>query len=463
MVSLFLCVVVLSAAFSETEFPGNSEYIVKYFSEPVDHINRSPGIFNVKVLLRQGHHDAPLFVYTGNEGPIESFFLMAGWLVDYLGPKYNATVAFIEHRYYGESKITPFTWEFLDTTQVLWDYADIVWQLKPKKHTAVIAFGGSYGGMLSAMFRIKYPHLVDGAIASSAPLLMSSQNSSAFNHKLKEIYATGDPLCASHIWEGFEVLSEMRNRELYYSALDKMFPTCGGIKDSGDVGALQNYISGAIEGIAQFAYPYPADVFGPLPSHPVSTTCSFIARYNDPRARSIWSTLRGFSEVLGLYYNGTGNVECFDINAAPGSVSHTWHYQTCSELVMPIGQSGWPNDMFNAMPYNSAMFAKECKMTFGVEPRADLIQQLYGMRQNYTSSLQSLSNIVFSYGTEDPWSVGCFKEQFESEKDVLVIGIHGAAHHYDLRAPNRLDSQAVRSARSKEEKLIVKWVSAKAT
>lgn len=47
--------------------------------------------------------------------------------------------------------------------------------LKPKlnrmENSKVIVFGGSYAGNLAAWFRLKYPHVAIGAIASSAPVM----------------------------------------------------------------------------------------------------------------------------------------------------------------------------------------------------------------------------------------------------------------------------------------------------
>jgi pimeloyl-ACP methyl ester carboxylesterase len=58
---------------------------------------------------------------------------------------------------------------YLTSEQALADAANFIAKIKAPNQK-VIVFGGSYSGCLAAWLRLKYPHLVDGAIASSAPV-----------------------------------------------------------------------------------------------------------------------------------------------------------------------------------------------------------------------------------------------------------------------------------------------------
>lgn len=91
-----------------------------------------------------------------------------------IAPEFGALLIFAEHRYYGESM--PYNNKsymdlnhlgYLTSRQALADYVDLIQYVKSKpeyKYSPVIVFGGSYGGMLSAWIRMKYPHVVQGLV-----------------------------------------------------------------------------------------------------------------------------------------------------------------------------------------------------------------------------------------------------------------------------------------------------------
>ena len=77
----------------------------------------------------------------------------------------NALVVFAEHRYYGESLpfadlTNPDNLKYLTVEQAMMDFVEIIKAIKNDpdyplwyENSAVIAFGGSYGGMLAAWMR----------------------------------------------------------------------------------------------------------------------------------------------------------------------------------------------------------------------------------------------------------------------------------------------------------------------
>jgi len=95
-------------------------------------------------------------------------------------PQVGAYAIYAEHRYYGQS--LPFgadSWKrenlkYLSSEQTLEDFAAVIEYYKTKvlncPDCPVITYGGSYCGELASWMRMEHPELVDGAVASSAPI-----------------------------------------------------------------------------------------------------------------------------------------------------------------------------------------------------------------------------------------------------------------------------------------------------
>lgn len=63
--------------------------------------------------------------------------------------------------------------------------------------------------------------------------------------------------------------------------------------------------------------------------------------------------------------------------------------QTCTEMVMPMCTDG-VQDMFEPVAWNFQAFSDECYALFGVRPREDWAETVYGGK-----NISSHSNIIF--------------------------------------------------------------------
>ena len=166
-------------------------YQTKYYDQLVDHFGFGTATFRHRFLYNdtfwgtkgplQNGCRGPILFYTGNEGPITGFYGSNGFMTDVLAPEFGALLVFAEERYYGTSQPqgTSGRFDYLSTEMVLADYAALISSLRKEldaQNCPCIAFGGSYGGTLTTLFRLKYPHVVQGGLAASAPLGYYSQS-----------------------------------------------------------------------------------------------------------------------------------------------------------------------------------------------------------------------------------------------------------------------------------------------
>ncbi len=106
-------------------------------------------------------------------------------------------IVFGEHRFFGKS--FPFEQDYsynttnntlLTVQQAMMDYVELVKYIRytyAAMDLPCYVFGGSYGGMLATWLRIKYPHVFQGALASSAPILYFRNSPDATEYAFNDL------------------------------------------------------------------------------------------------------------------------------------------------------------------------------------------------------------------------------------------------------------------------------------
>ncbi|WOL00855.1 lysosomal Pro-X carboxypeptidase-like [Canna indica] len=472
---LFLpCSVLCSASRTKSAFPlrrrelmhssDQGLYATRYFTQTLDHFNYKPesyATFQQKYLVNDtfwGGKGAPIFVYAGNEGSIEWFAQNTGFMFD-VAPLFKAMLIFIEHRYYGES--VPFgsekaaysntsTLGYLSSTQALADYATLIIDLKKNlssDDSPVVAFGGSYGGMLAAWFRLKYPHVAIGALASSAPILQFDDIISpyTFNDIITNDYKSESESCYRTIKNSWKELEDVFNQPGGAEKLAKAFKICNGKVDD-----LESWIETAFVYGAMTDYPTASNFLTHLPAYPVKQMCKAID--NPTSGNDTFARLYG---AMNIYYNYTGAAQCFDLNPSSEIGYNGWGWQSCTEMVLPTEGSS-ERSIFPAQTYNYTEYAESCQAYYGITPRPHWITTEFGGHHIDKVLKRFGSNIIFFNGLRDPWSGGGVLKS--PNPSLIAIVAPKGAHHVDLRFATKEDPIWLQKVREMEIGIITKWL-----
>ncbi|XP_071909648.1 uncharacterized protein [Coffea arabica] len=436
-----------------------SEDFKSYFYEQtLDHFNYNPQSytkFNQSYVINSkfwggAKSNSPILAYLGAEAPLAEDIENIGFLTDN-APRFKALLVYIEHRFYGKS-IPLGSMEkvmksktirgYFNSAQALADYAEVLLHVKHKfsaQNSPIIVVGGSYGGMLASWFRLKYPHIALGALASSAPVLyfddITPQN--GYYSTVTKDFKEESEHCYQTIRKSWSEIDKVASKPNGLSILSKRFKTCTPLNSSSQ---LKDFLDSMFLSAAQYNSP---------PKYPVTEVCSGIDKA--PKGTDILG--RTFAGVVSYKKDES----CYDMleHARPTETNVGWQWQTCSEMVMPIG-CGSNDTMFPPSPFNLPDFIKNCKSSYGVSPRPHWITTYYGGHDMKLVFQRFGSNIIFSNGLKDPYSSAGVRENLSSS--LLAIYTVKGSHCLDIRAAKESDPSWLVAQRKLEVEIIEGWI-----
>ncbi len=415
------------------------------FTQLLDHNTPSLGTFSQRYYIDETFSKAkndPIFFYICGEAECTKRALNGA--IRHYAQKYHAKLVALEHRYYGESiPLNTFSTQdlnYLTTEQALDDLAYFQRYLrKENKWTGKwIAFGGSYPGSLSAYYRLKFPYLVAGSLASSAPVRAKEDFIEYDTH----VTQVAGPQCATQIRQVVGAVEATINNKTKFNRMKSLFDAAA-VNDPVDFLYL-------IADIGAAAIQYgKRDAFCTALSSsptPVDGYADFAKKlYQSMGVTAVEMTAQGaMSEDPADYKNGVG--------------MRQWYYQSCTEYgywqnANPDKQQSTRSNLIDLAYHHQV-----CQRLFGLNQPA----QTASLNNTFYYPLMDalVSNIYFTNGENDPWSLLSLAEKNGNavNEKLNYYLIEGGAHCDDLHTPNAADSTSLQEARKTMESLITTWL-----
>ncbi|GMY23091.1 lysosomal Pro-X carboxypeptidase-like [Fagus crenata] len=434
---------------------STSDYQTFYYDQTLDHFNYQPEsytTFRQRYVMnfkrwRGARTAAPILVYLGAESSIDGDVGSIGVLPEN-ARLFGALELYIEHRFYGQSVPLESREEvmknatirgYFSSAQALADYVEIILHVKKNlsaESSPVIVAGGSYGGMLASWFRLKYPHVALGAIASSAPILYFDDivPSNSYYVVVTKDFKEASLSCYDTIKSSWSEIDKIASKANGLSELTKKFKTCKPLKNASD---LKDSLDSLYSVAAQYD----------VPSNYVNMVCKGI----DGGSKGTDILGRIFSGVVAYY----GEKDCYDFgDFFSAETLDGWNWQTCSDIVMPVDY-GLNGTMFPASQFDYKEYKETCQHKYGVQPRPHWITTYYGGHHIKLILKRFGSNIIFTNGLRDPYSSAGVLENISNS--IIAVTTKEGSHCLDILPALKDDPKWLTSQRIQQVKIMKRW------
>ncbi|XP_043940170.1 thymus-specific serine protease-like [Protopterus annectens] len=377
-----------------------------FFTQPLDHFSRQTNAtYNQRYWVNPDFWNSPngpVFLHIGGEAALSEYSALAGEHVE-LAEKYGALVVSVEHRYYGASinldGLTDKNIRFLSSQQALADLAafhfHIVQQYNLTRNNTWICFGGSYPGSLSAWFRLKFPHLVYAAVASSAPV-RAEMDFTGYNkvvsQSLSDPVVGGSPKCRRATAEAFHIVEQMVN-DGKFAQLTEDYMACEQLT-SEDCAEFVSDLADIFMGAVQYNKE--------APTYNIAKFCNIMSN------KSLGTTYSRLIVAVKQYMEDM-SLHCMDYSykksladlrnttfSPVGVGLRQWYYQTCTEF----GYYQTCED--ESCPFSRLMTLEAqldiCSKVFGIDPKS-VEQAVKFTNEYYGADHPKSSRIIFVNGT----------------------------------------------------------------
>uniref|UniRef100_A0A336N030 CSON003791 protein n=1 Tax=Culicoides sonorensis TaxID=179676 RepID=A0A336N030_CULSO len=430
----------------------------KWFTALLDNFNSSStATWNMRFMANNQYFvpGGPLFIYIGAEWEITQGWLTGGHTHD-MARYHRGYLVYTEHRYYGESRPTPdVTFEnlkYLNVDQALADLARfIVWfkSVTPGlENSKVIVVGGSYAGTMAVWMRQKYPDLVQGSWASSAPLLAKT-DFVEYKEVMGYAYRTiGGQYCYDRLEQAFSEMERLVDTG-DVSRIERDFNLCSKVdlNNQLDVWNLFSSFGNSLAGIVQYHWP-----------GSIESVCDVMvdSRYPDGMAAfAAWIRSQWGSYCFGYRYEDTLYYYKDTQWGAPSAVWRQWYYQTCVDFGY-YQTSGSPNQPFGKS-FPVELYIQMCTDAYDSSLTREVIERkIAETNAKYGALSPGVTNVYFTQGDIDPWSSIGIKETQNEAAPAFVVPLH--SHCADLYSASDRDTQEMKYLKDTIWNLVDKWL-----